>query len=88
MKGEGQALIQIQNNFIQRPQMLKVMLNETNNYYERVSSIEANLNATENSSAVEVDSTARTTTSSAYQIKANIQQENRSLVISSCVRYF
>ena len=87
MKGEGQALVQIQNNFIQRPQMLKVMLNETNSFSERVSSVATNLNATETSSAVEVDSTTTTTTtSSAYQIKANIQQENRSLVISTCVR--
>jgi hypothetical protein len=66
--------------------MLKVMLNETNSFSERVSSMETNLNATETSSAVEVDSTTTTTTSSAYQIKANIQQENRSLVISTCVR--
>ena len=86
MKGEGQALVQIQNNFIQRPQMLKVMLNETNFLSERVSSMETNLNATETSSALEVDSTTTTSTSSAYQIKASIQQENRSLVISTCVR--
>ena len=74
MKGEGQALVQIQNDFIRRPKVVTTNLNDTTTD----SSIK---------STAEIDDNDTTKSYSAYELQAHIQQENRSLVLSSCVRY-
>ena len=62
----GQALVNIQNNYISRPQLEELKTMDA--YKEDVSS-----NVTQS-------------TINAFQLSADIKQENKSLVLSTCVR--